>query len=322
MKHLEKYLAGLGIALASCVLTPGVATAQDAPPPDNRGEPGQIQPGTILDAEKAAPANTLDVHGLIGVDFPTAYISRGLVLEDQGFIAQPYGEIGFTLYEGEGTFSKVTAFGGIWNSLHSNHTDAGLASGATDSTTPAWYEFDWYGGFAFDFAEKWNLNLSYWEFLSPNDGFGTSRNVQAKIAYNDAGAWGGGDFALKPYFIVFVETDGKAGSGSDEGIYFEVGVEPTVYTVGESAAPLSLSIPIKVGLGANDFYEDDETFGFATVGIKASLPLTFMPAEYGAWSGYAGVYYYLYGDGVDDFNEGAGDGDDDIVFAAGVSMTF
>jgi hypothetical protein len=59
-----------------------------------------------------------------------------------------------------------------------------------------------------------------------------------------------------------------------------------------------------------------------SVGLKASVPLAFMPAQYGAWSASAGVYYYYYGAGVDDFNKGTGDGDDDIVGIVGLSFTF
>jgi hypothetical protein len=324
MKHLKKHFTGMGVALASCVLTSaGAAMAQTAPPPDTRGGPEQVQPGTVAEAEETGPSNDLSVHGLFGIDFTTHYISRGLVLEDQGFIAQPYAELGFTLAEGnDDGVGKFTLFTGIWNSLHENKTDAGLAAGGL-TTTPIWYEFDWYAGVSYDFADNFNLNLSYWEFTSPNEGFGVSKNVQAKVSFDDTDVWGKGGFALKPYGIVFVETNGKAGSGTDEGIYFEVGVEPTVYTFSEdSSYPLAISVPIKVGMGTSDFYEDDDFLGFVTVGVKGSVPLAFIPAEFGAWSGYAGVYYYMYGEGVDDFNEGTGDGDDDIVGAAGVSMTF
>src|SRR5215203_4203164 len=143
------------------------AFAQETAAPSPQAEPGQVQPGA--GAEEPKPANGLDVHGLVGADFPTHYISRGLVLEDQGFIAQPYAELDFTLFEDkEATFTKGTFFFGIWNSLHSQHTDAGLTSADPDTgvrpgvTTDAWYEFDWYLGAAFDFGD-FNLNLSYWE---------------------------------------------------------------------------------------------------------------------------------------------------------------
>jgi hypothetical protein len=319
-------LAGALAPFAS--LPSAAALGQETAVPSPQATPEQNQPGAV--AEEPKPTNALDVHGLVGFDVPTHYISRGLVLEDQGLIVQPYFELGFTLFQDEDAgLSKATAFGGIWNSLHSQHTDAGLAT-ADASTgdrppvrTDLWYEFDWYVGLSFDFAKSWNLNLSYWEFLSPNQGFGTSKNWQAKLSFNDAEAWGKDGFALKPYGIVFLETDGKAGSGADEGIYVELGIEPTVYTLGsDTDYPLALSVPAKVGLGFSDFYEDDEALGYVAVGLKGSMPLAFMPARYGAWSLSGGVYYYYYGDGVDDFNEGTGDGDDDIVASLGVSMTF
>jgi len=300
------------------------------PVPNDQGTPGQVQPGT--GAESPKPENGLDVHGLVGSDFTTHYISRGLDLEDQGFIAQPYMELDFTLFQNkDAAVSKGIGFVGIWNSLHSQHTDAGLATADPDTgarppvTTDIWYEFDWYVGFAFDISD-FNLNLSYWEFTSPNQGFGRSKNLQAKLSYNDTKLWNHGKdtgFALKPYGIVFVETDGKAGSGTDEGVYLEFGIEPTVYTLGaEGTYPVALSVPAKIGIGFSDFYEDDETFGFASVGLKASVPLAFMGSRYGAWSANAGVYYYYYGEGVDDFNKATGDGNDDIVASGGISFTF
>ena len=317
-------------ALLASAALPSATRAQDTATPTPQATPGQVEPGA--GAEEPKPENALAVHGLVGVDFPTEYISRGLVLEDQGFIAQPYMELDFTLFEAkDAAVSKGTFFGGIWNSLHSQHTDAGLTSADPDTgvrpgvTTDMWYEFDWYLGAAFDFGD-FNLNLSYWEFISPNQGFGTSKNWQAKLAYNDTKLWNGGKdsgFALKPYGIVFLETDGKAGSGSDEGIYVELGVEPTIFTLGkEGTYPLAFSVPAKVGLGFSDFYEDDDMLGFVSVGLKASVPMAFMPTKYGAWTASAGVYYYYYGDGVDDFNKGTGDGNDDIVGSLGVSFTF
>ena len=324
---LAKAVLPAAALLAAAAALPSSARAQETATPTPQATPEQVQPGAV--AEEPKPENALSIHGLVGVDFTTAYISRGLVLEDQGFIAQPYAELGFTLFEDkDATFTKGTFFAGIWNSLHSQHTDAGLANADPDTgvrpgvTTDMWYEFDWYLGTAFDFG-AFNLNLSYWEFISPNQGFGTSKNVQAKLAYNDAEHWGESGFALKPYGIVFVETAGKAGSGSEEGIYVELGLEPTIFTAAkESTYPVAFSVPAKVGLGFSDFYEDDELLGFVSVGLKASVPLAFMPAEYGAWSASAGVYYYYYGDGVDDFNAGTGDGDDDIVGTVGISFTF
>jgi len=114
-------------ALLAAAALPSSARAQDTSTaaPSAQATPGQLDPGA--GAEEPKPENALAVHGLVGVDFPTEYISRGLVLEDQGFIAQPYAELDFTLFEAkEASISKGTFFFGIWNSLQSQHTDAGL----------------------------------------------------------------------------------------------------------------------------------------------------------------------------------------------------
>src|SRR3954468_7611978 len=87
------------------------------------------------------------ISGDIGVDVVSQYISRGLIFENQGAIIQPYADLYFKLYEGDGLLTKIQANVGIWNSFHSRHTDSGEASGhgtgrSDSSSTRSWYEFD------------------------------------------------------------------------------------------------------------------------------------------------------------------------------------
>jgi hypothetical protein len=104
----------------------------------------------------AAPARKISADA--GVTFTTDYISRGIQLENQGLIARPYGNLYFTAYEGSGTMGKLTLFGGVWSSLHSEHTGA-----TPGSFVESWYEFDWDVGFAVDLG-KFNVNVMYIEF--------------------------------------------------------------------------------------------------------------------------------------------------------------
>src|SRR6187402_1758831 len=60
------------------------------------------------------------ITGDIGVAVVSEYISRGLVLENQGIIAQPYLDLYFKLYEGEGFINKVSFNLGLWSSIHSH----------------------------------------------------------------------------------------------------------------------------------------------------------------------------------------------------------
>src|SRR3954464_11915147 len=98
------------------------------------------------------------ISGDNGFDVVSQYISRGLIFENQGFIIEPYADLYFKLYEGDGFLTKVQLNLGIWNSFHSRHTDAGEAvghgTGRSDAaSTLAWYEFDFTAGLSFTMAK-------------------------------------------------------------------------------------------------------------------------------------------------------------------------
>src|SRR5260221_417266 len=101
------------------------------------------------------------ITGDLGVTFVSEYLSRGLVLENQGVIGQPYMDLYFKLYDDpNGFLNKVTLNLGIWSSIHS-HSQAPLRS-----TTRKWYEFDWTPGLSFVFAKRVTFTASYFEFDS------------------------------------------------------------------------------------------------------------------------------------------------------------
>ena len=273
------------------------------------------------------------ISGDLGINVVSQYVSRGLILENQGAILQPYADLYFKIYEGEGFLNKVQLNLGIWNSFHDQKTDAGVASGSGSSTTRSWYEFDFTAGVSFTFAKNFTFTPSYFTFLSPNDGFATFQGLNLKLAYSDADLWGG-KFALNPYVQVLFELENKAGSGADEGVYYEVGIAPS-FPVG----PLTVTLPVTAGFGSNDFYGsynpstgliDDEAFGFVSGGVNLAYGLTFIPKSYGTWTVTAGYTYYYLGDGAKDFNTpqrgGAvrsGDGDEhEHVFSAGLVVAF
>lgn len=53
------------------------------------------------EAKGSAGPNTGKLSFSAGVDFTTQYFFRGILQENQDFIAQPFGEITATLYEGD-----------------------------------------------------------------------------------------------------------------------------------------------------------------------------------------------------------------------------
>ena len=255
------------------------------------------------------------ITGDIGVQVVSSYVSRGSFLEDQGLIAQPYLDLYFKLYEGDGFINNVTLALGLWSSLHSEKTQQGAATGTGTSTTPSWYEFDYTVGINTTFAKNFTLGLTYLEFNYPNDNFGTQRLGQVKLAYNDADLLG--KFALNPYVkyeYYFENPDG--------GQYFEAGITP-----GVDVGPVRVNFPIVGGFGASNFYGRGG-FAYVSGGVVASYSLGFIPECYGKWAINAGyTFYYLdKGNSLDTFNTGAGGvrnaDTTENVFSGGIGLVF
>lgn len=258
------------------------------------------------------------ISGDLGVNFVSQYVSRGYVLENQSVIAQPYADLYFKLFEGDGFINSITLNMGIFASIHEEHTDAGDFGGGS-STTGAWYEFDWYPGISVGFAKNFTLTGTYLQFLYPNDGFPSQQLVQLKLAYNDADLLGA--FSLSPYVKAeyFIENP-------DQAFYYEVGIAP-----GFEFKPVKVTFPITAGFGSNEFYgefagriDDEEHNGFVSAGINVAYSLGFIPECYGTWTATAGATYYRLGEALDTFNEpNVRDQDhDEFVFSGGLGVAF
>lgn len=256
------------------------------------------------------------ITGDLGVTFVTKYFSRGIELEDQGVIGQPYADLFFKVYDGGDSafLNTVTVNLSVWNSLHSHHP-------GNLSTTASWYEFDWTPGIAVTFAKNFTLTTSYFEFDSPNDSFNIQRSINVNLAYNDSDLLGA--FALHPHFTVLKELpgggrpEGVAGLGPD-GWYFEPGIAPTVPLVKDGAYPVTLTFPVAAGFGAQHFYVGDG-FGYFSAGGQAAVGLGFIPSCLGAWTATVGATYYYLHDHLAEVDNGH---HNDWVGSAAVGVAF
>lgn len=308
------------------ILTAGILTSQLA-------IAGTTMEGT--GKEMKAPMEKIKescISGDIGVNVVSQYVTRGVILENQGAIIQPFADLYFKLYEGEGFINKVVLNLGIWNSFHSAKTDAGVASGSGASTTRSWYEFDFTPGVSITFAKNFTFTPSYYMFLSPNDGFSTFHGLNLKLAFDDAPFLG--KFALHPTAQVLFELENKAGTGADEGVYYEIAIAP-----GFPLGPVAISFPIAAGFGSSDFYGSldtasgtiqNEEFGFVSGGVNVSYAIAAIPECYGSWTVNAGATYFHLGDGTSDFNtpqrggavRGVDAEENEWVFQGGLIVTF
>jgi hypothetical protein len=173
-----------------------------------------------------------------GFDFANAYFFRGIFQDDTGVVMWPYGDLGFALHAGDGVLKSVGVNIGTWNSLHTGDAGSNGPSGKL------WYESDFYTGVNLGFGHT-TVGVFYTAYTSPNQMFGTVKELSFKVAVDDTGLLGAA--SVKPYALLAQELDGQADGGANEGTYLELGIGP-----GYSLSKVSLTVPVKVGLSLND----------------------------------------------------------------------
>lgn len=281
-----------GVVMATFIgVTAGSAAQQEQARPEGQAgtnvaasapaAAAAVQPA----AEEPAPKR---VTTTAGFDFASAYMFRGIYQEDRGVIVPPFVDVGVLVYQGEGALQSVSVNGGIWNSLHSG------PSGNSGKGSP-WYEADYYGGVTFAFG-KWKPGALFTSYTSPNDAFRTVHEIAGVLAYDDSAS----AFPLSPKMTLAFELDGQADGGEKQGTYLELGVRPVVKIIDAARYPLSLAVPVKVGLSVRDYYEGptgSNNFGYFDTGLIASVPLAFMPART-AWEVHGGVDVLWLGDNL------------------------
>lgn len=275
--------------------------ASEPPPEQAEGDTGQSE-------------NRFSVE----VDLTTVsqYFYRGIVQETDGFIFQPSITIGVDLFENDGW--ALSGFAGMWNSFHSEET----GSSDPDQFVSTWYEVDFYTGLTLT-HERISLDVCYLNYASPNNAFGSINELGVCLELDDAGLWGGSDFALNPCVTLAFELGDNSGDGGvDRGVFLGIGIEPGMEISGSPLGEIAMSFPIEAGFSISDYYElagDDEAFGYLSAGVAASVPLRFMPEGYGEWSFNTGIDYLLLGDHTQSYNGGD---DSEWIAHAGVSFEF
>lgn len=220
-----------------------------------------------------APEPAKKISGSLAFDAYSHFISYGADVWDDGdefgnFAFNPSLELTFDLGGGLsaslGTWWDVNDKGGDSFGGHLEEIDvwAGLSYTKGIYTVSATYQ-QWYYGDSTE--EILDLGLAIDTFLSP------SLTIHQRI---DAGA-----------------------SGGDEGTIAVLGLEH-----GFEAGPVSFSVPLNVAYFITDDFHGpgaDSGFGYASLGLGASVPLEFMSDSLGGdWAFNAGLTYYVTNDDV------------------------
>jgi hypothetical protein len=254
-----------------------------------------------------------------GLDYATAYVHRGYVHQDGGFILQPFATaacVWATPCE-----VTVTPYFTAFNSLQLNGRDSvAAAGGAPDAgegacsilhhhggasagsvvqptltgTGADWYQAEFMAGVVTYYRGLF-LDLSYNLYAYPTGFFLPVQEVGAKLSYECAALWRepGADtfFGLKPYAGLYHETTNRY---DREATYFETGVEPS-FRFPLWGRQAGVSLPLSAGMSPNDYYVSphggNEFFGYWSVGAALSVPLP-LPGKCGCWYLTGSVRYY------------------------------
>jgi len=270
-------------------------------------------------AQEEPAGINVNVTAEVTLDVVSQYFFRGIEQQDSGLIFQPGASFTFDVLDGaEGeTVSNVDFYVGLWESFHSTPT-----VGAPTSPK-SWYEQDVFAGLSVDFAEILNLDLGYVGYFSPSDSFSEIHEIGIKLSAEDEG-WMGEAWSFDPYILVAFEVQDNGGT---EDTYLEIGGELSFDMTDEYGIPLTWTVPVACGMSLDDYYTDatgdNEFFGFASVGLTASMPLSYLlgSEEYaGAWSISAGVTLLFLNDDAALTDDASGGSDSfQVVGALGLS---
>ena len=215
------------------------------------------------------------------------YIYHGYVADDHQPVVQPEAGFQAQFFEGNGWLTSVSFVFSAFNSIQ--FYDQGVSN--HDQPVRSWYEAQFEPGFAVVLAKDFTVTAKYIRFESPNGAFVSSNAIQLQLEIDDT-RWLGA-LALHPSLTWFAPIKIGTEAGSEEGHYFELGIEPE-YTMNEkSKLPITVSLPVALGLGDQHYYAGRH-FGFFAAGVSVTVGLAFIPESFGKWSvGVSGTYYRL-----------------------------
>ena len=252
---------------------------------------------TMTPAPAPAPAEDV-VSGVLKLDFNSHFVSYGFdvwgdaeSVSDMGF--NPMIELAFKLPAG------FTATLGTWWDVNSK----GDSSTAFGNIGGQLREVDVWTGLAYTY-DKFTVGVTFQDWLYNS---ATEEILDVKFSYSGF---------LSPSLTIHNRL-GAGGSGGEEGTVLVLGVSHSI-----EAGPATISFPVNVAYFLQDDYHPastDDGFGFASVGIGASLPLTpYMGGALGEWTLNAGLAYYF----TDDQVINNANGDNFLTTSIGLSLAF
>lgn len=227
----------------------------------------------------AAPAEDV-ISGILKLDFNTHFISYGAdVWADGSSMSEPTFNPNLELYFALPANFTFTL--GTWWDVNSK------PGSGTSPIGGRIQEIDVYAGLGYTY-DKFTVSATYQSWMYASD---TEEILDIKFAY---------DTILAPSLTIHHRIDQGAAVG-DEGTILVLGLSHSI-----EAGPVTISFPFNLAYFLTDDFHNpeffggaDEGFGYLSIGVAASLPLSpYIGDAYGEWALNGGLTYFFTDDDV------------------------
>ena len=296
----------VAVSLCSSFASAQVSPAADGAPKTNDSRDQAILPPT--EAEPVAPRAGEALSFTAGFDATSHFISFGADVWGGGSEAFPFTSDATHFAYGTVTAKftdELSGFVNVWTDLN-NNVDSAIGGWFQEIDLNVGVNYAW-NGFTFGFAHN------YWVYAGDEE-----YAVEASVGYSDADMWKDtwDGFALNPSFLAHYRYQGQ--TGQDESFVLQAGVRPSFTFMAESKYPVTVALPAAVAFFTDGYQGGDAGFAYANAGIALSVPLAFIPVEYGNWSaGVSASYWHTDKDAIPNNPQ-----DNFVVTAVSVNVAF
>jgi len=217
-----------------------------------------------------------------GVDFSSHFVSFGSDVWGGGANFSPFSAKSTAFAHGTLTCAFTPEFSGfinVWSDLNDN-VDSGLGGPIQEIDLNTGLNYTW-NKFTF------GATYAYWQF-----GGGAEKAIEVSASFNDADTLIKG-FAFNPSFLAHYRYDVTGDLHETNACVLQVGISPSFTFLSDTEYPITLSIPAALGYFTDAYAGGNGAgIGYVDVGVTASVPLAFIPKDYGTWTASANLTYY------------------------------
>lgn len=207
------------------------------------------QPATAL---QATTPSLPTLHGGFGVDVSSGFVTKG-IQRDTNLVSLPYFSLSLP--------TEVNAFGIDSASLNFATRQATNPR----STANNWFRSDYTAGVTFN-SGSFSVTPSYQFVNAPNGNRQDYQEIGINAVYRDGGVFGLP--SLNPSASVVYGTKGTPGLATGAGTFYELGITPTF-----NVSTTTVTLPVRVGLGGNNLYANNQRYGYTSAGLATKTPL-------------------------------------------------